>query len=106
LNAATRSFPCLRSIARGKAPAEGGKVSLDVTLKGGRQLGLFTIEFEIGPQTRAMIERVTETALVRLELGLTPETRQTIADAVPAPSKGKAREAIEGLIGKDPNEEQ
>jgi hypothetical protein len=77
-----------------------------VILKGGGQLALFTIEFEVGPQTRAMIERVMETALVRLELGLTPETRQTIADAVPAPSKGKAREAIEGLIGKDPNAEQ
>jgi hypothetical protein len=69
-------------------------------------LALFTIEFEIGPETRAMIERVMETALVRLELGLTPETRQTIADVVPTPSKGKPREAIEGLIGKDASEEQ
>jgi hypothetical protein len=64
-------------------------------------VGLFTIEFEIGPETRAMIERVTQAALVRLELGLNAETRQTIMDVVPTPSKGKAREALEGLMGKD-----
>jgi hypothetical protein len=68
-------------------------------------MGLFTIEFEIGPETRAMIERVMQTALVRLELGLTAETRQTIVDVVPTPSKGKAREALGGLIGKDASEE-
>jgi hypothetical protein len=47
-----------------------------------------------------------QTALVRLELGLTAETRQTIADFVLTPSKGKAREALEGLIGKDAHEEK
>jgi hypothetical protein len=77
-----------------------------VTLKGGGKVALFTIEFEIGPETRAMIERVMQTALVRLELGLTAETRQTIVDVFPTPSKGKAREAIEGLIGKDASEEK
>jgi hypothetical protein len=69
-------------------------------------VALFTIEFEIGPETRAMIERVMQTALMRLELGLTAETRQTIVDVFPTPSKGKAREAIEGLIGKDASEEK
>jgi hypothetical protein len=68
-------------------------------------VGLFTIEFEIGPETRGMIERVMQTALVRLELGLTDETRQTIVDVIPTPSKGKAREALEGLMGKDASEE-
>ena len=68
-------------------------------------MGLFTIEFEIGPETRATIERVMQTALLRLELGLTAETRQTIVDVVPTPSKGKAREALEGLIRKDPSED-
>lgn len=68
-------------------------------------MSLFTIEFEIGPETRAMIERVMQTALVRLELGLTDETRQTIVEVVPTPSKGKAREALEGLMGKDASEE-
>jgi hypothetical protein len=68
-------------------------------------VGLFTIEFEIGPETRGMIERVMQTALVRLELGLTEETRQTIVDVIPTPSKGKAREALEGLMGKDASEE-
>lgn len=68
-------------------------------------MGLFTIEFEIGPETRGMIERVMQTALVRLELGLTDETRQTIVDVIPTPSKGKAREALEGLMGKDASEE-
>jgi hypothetical protein len=68
-------------------------------------VALFTIEFEIGPETRATIERVMQTALLRLELGLTEETRQTIVDVVPAPSKGKTREALEGLIKKDPSKE-
>jgi hypothetical protein len=71
----------------------------------GEEVSLFTIEFEIGPETRAMIERVMQTALVRLELGLTDETRQTIVEVVPTPSKGKAREALEGLMGKDASEE-
>ena len=58
-------------------------------------MGLFTIEFELGPQTRAMVERVAATAVMRVELG--PETLKTIADLK---SPGKAREAIEGLLRK------
>jgi hypothetical protein len=69
-------------------------------------VALFTIEFELGPETRTMVERVMQTALVRLELGLTQETRETIVEVVPAPSKGKAREVIEDLVGKDADEER
>ena len=69
-------------------------------------MALFTIEFEIGPETRALIERVMQTAHLRLDVGLTPETRQTIVDVVPTPSKGKAREALEGLIGRETSDEK
>ena len=73
-------------------------------------MGLFTIEFEIGRETRAMIEkvatetsamieRVATTAIVQLELG--PKTRQTIETVgTVAKQGGKAREAIGGLFGR------
>ena len=69
-------------------------------------MALFTIEFELGAETRAMIERVAQTALVRLELGLSADTRETIVEVIPTPSKGKTREVIEGLVGKDEREER
>ena len=73
-------------------------------------MGLFTIEFEIGPETRGMIERIaTETlatidriattTAVQFELG--PKTRETIGTLGMASKQGgKAREAIAGLLGK------
>ena len=73
-------------------------------------MGLFTIEFEIGRETRgmiervatetgAMLERVATTAVIQLELG--PKTLETI-ETVGTVSKqgGKAREAIGGLFGR------
>jgi hypothetical protein len=67
-------------------------------------MGLFTVELEIGPETRAMIERLATTALLQLELG--PETRKTIGETVRMPEKGgTTREAIGGLLGKGGNEE-
>jgi hypothetical protein len=67
-------------------------------------MGLFTIELEIGPETRAMIEKLATTALLQLELG--PKTRRTIAEKVSVPAKGgTTREAIGGLLGKGGNEE-
>lgn len=63
---------------------------------------LFTVQLEIGPETRAMIERVAANAVVQLELG--PKTRKTLEAlgiAIGAPRKAKTVEAIEGLLGKD-----
>ena len=62
---------------------------------------LFTVQLELGPETRAMIERVATTAVVQLELG--PKTRKTMEAmgiAVGMSKKGKAAGAIEGLLGK------
>ncbi len=68
-------------------------------------MALFTVEFELGAETRAMIERVANTALMRIELGLSADARETIGDFVPKPSK--VGEAIEGLVGgKDAKEER
>lgn len=46
---------------------------------------LFTVQLELGPETRAMIERLAENAVMRLELG--PETREAIRDGLSKPSK-------------------
>ncbi len=69
-------------------------------------MALFTIELELGAETRGMIERVMQEALLRIELGMTPETRETIVEVFPTPSKGKAREVIEGLVGKEASEDR
>lgn len=61
-------------------------------------LTLFTVQLEIGPETRAMIERVARNMVVQLELG--PKTRRTIEGIGIMPQKGKTRGAIEGLLGK------
>jgi hypothetical protein len=70
---------------------------------------LFTIDFELGPETRGLIERVTAeacatiekvatSAVVQVELG--PRTRETIEATGVASSKGgKARVAIDSLLG-------
>ena len=65
-------------------------------------LTLFTVQLEIGPETRAMIERVAMSAVMQLELGpKTPKTIETLAVGIGAPQKGsKTRGAIEGLLGK------
>ena len=76
-------------------------------------MGLFTIEvnFEIGRETRSMIERVaTETSATIERLATTtmlvelgPETRETLEKIGLAAKQGrKAREAIEGLLGRGP----
>jgi hypothetical protein len=78
-------------------------------------MGLFTIEFELGRETRAMIERVAgetramiervaTTATTQIELG--PETRETIG-SFGMGSKGgggKTRNAIEGLLRRGTDE--
>jgi hypothetical protein len=76
-------------------------------------MGLFTIEFELGRETRAMIERVAgdtramvervaTTATTQIELG--PETRETIASLGVVSKGGKTRNAIEGLLRKSTDE--
>jgi hypothetical protein len=73
-------------------------------------MGLFTVEFELGPETRGMVERVAArtcaaaekvatTAIVQVELG--EQTREMLgALAVPGEGAGKAREAVGGIVKK------
>ena len=42
---------------------------------------LFSVQLELGPETRAMIERVAANAVMHLELG--PKTRETIKAVLP-----------------------
>ena len=57
---------------------------------------LFTVQLEIGPETRAMIERVAANAVMHVELG--PKTRQMIK-ALPQKDSNKNDEN-EGLLRK------
>ena len=62
---------------------------------------LFTVQLEVGPETRAMIERIARGAAMELELG--PHTRETIerlATALGMPKRATTVEPIEGLLGK------
>ncbi len=76
-------------------------------------MGLFTIELELGRETRAMIEgvatetrammeRLATTAAKQIELG--PKTRETIESVGMASKGGKARTAVEGLLRKGADE--
>jgi hypothetical protein len=72
-------------------------------------VGLFTVELEIGRETRAMIERIASdtramaekvatTAAVQLELG--PKTRETMAHFFESSGDSSTREKIGGLLGR------
>ena len=72
-------------------------------------MGLFTVELEVGRETRAMIERIAQetrgtvekvatTAAIELELG--PETRDVLAHIFDSSRDSRAREKIGGLLGK------
>ena len=72
-------------------------------------MGLFTVELEIGRETRAMIERIADdtramaveiatTAAVQLELG--PKTRETLAHFFESSGDSSTREKIGGLLAK------
>ena len=56
-------------------------------------MNLFTVQLEIGPETRAMIERVAANAVMHLELG--PKTRELI-EALPPMDSNKGEN--EGLL--------
>jgi hypothetical protein len=55
---------------------------------------LFTVQLELGPETRAMIERVAANTVMQLELG--PKTRETIKALLP----GEPKEGGESLLRK------
>jgi hypothetical protein len=60
---------------------------------------LFTVHVELGPETRAMVEKIATQVVMRLELGpveLGPKTRETMRDLMP----GTKREGDEGLLRK------
>ena len=44
------------------------------------RLASFTVQFEIGPETRKLIERIVERSAVQLELG--PRTLETVRDVL------------------------
>jgi hypothetical protein len=54
---------------------------------------LFTVQLELGPETRAMVERVAKTATVRFEFG--PKTLETLMSVFP-----NKRDGGEGLLRK------
>ena len=53
---------------------------------------LFTVQLELGPETRAMIERVAANAALQVELG-----PRTIKALLP---QDKKKEGVEGLLRK------
>ena len=43
-------------------------------------LATFTVQFEIGPETRALLERLVDKSAIQLELG--PNTLETVRDVL------------------------
>jgi hypothetical protein len=61
-------------------------------------VGLFTVNFELGDQTRATLKQIANTSVVRFELG--PETRAMIERlAAPREGGGQAGDG-EGAVGR------
>jgi hypothetical protein len=72
-------------------------------------VGLFTVELEMGQETRAMIERiaadtramverVVTTGAVEVELG--PQTREVMARFFEPRGDSSVREKVGGLVGR------
>jgi hypothetical protein len=59
-------------------------------------LGLFTINFELGEKTLETLMRVSETSVIRFELG--PETRSMIERLATSDDEGKG--PVAGLVKK------
>jgi hypothetical protein len=62
------------------------------------QMTLFTVQVELGPETRAMVERIATQLVMRFEVGpveLGPKTREMFRGLTPA-----KREGDEGLLRK------
>jgi hypothetical protein len=43
-------------------------------------LATFTVQFELGPETRALLERLVDKSAIRLELG--PKTLETVREVL------------------------
>ena len=59
---------------------------------------LFTVQVELGPETRALVERIATQGTMRFELGpieLGPKTRETFSSFAPTKEEGD-----EGLLRK------
>jgi hypothetical protein len=54
----------------------------------GEEVGLFTVNFELGDKTLATLKQIASTSVVRFELG--PETRAMI-ERLAAPVEGEER---------------
>ncbi len=67
---------------------------------------LFTVQLELGPETRAMVERIARQITMRLELGsieFGPKTRDTIRSVAPIRRDGDEsllRKAADAARGK------
>jgi hypothetical protein len=94
---AARVCPQPRSSQRSKGTDERERVkhSRNETQRKANPMTLFTVQLELGPETRAMIERVAANTVMHLELG--PKTRETIKALLPTDSK---KEGGEGLLRK------
>ena len=57
---------------------------------------LFTIQLELGPETRKMVERVAKKVLVQLEVG--PKTREFVRSLAPG-DEGDG-DGVQGLLRK------
>jgi hypothetical protein len=55
---------------------------------------LFTVQLELGPETRAMIEKLAKNTTMHLEFG--PKTRETLKSLFPKESN--KRDGGEGLL--------
>jgi hypothetical protein len=60
------------------------------------ELGLFTINFELGEKTLETLTRIAKTSVVRIELG--PETRAMIEQF--APSEGEDESTVGRVVKK------
>jgi hypothetical protein len=56
-------------------------------------VNLFTVQLELGPETRAMIERVAANSMLHVELG--PKTINALL-----PKDSKKKEGVEALLRK------
>ena len=93
--------PPLRSCPPKNGSDEGERVRHSCNQRQGSErrtpVTLFTVQLELGPETRAMIERVAANAVMHLELG--PETRETIKAALPLSDSNK-KEGVAGVLRK------
>jgi hypothetical protein len=61
-------------------------------------VGLFTVSFELGPETRELLTKIVSTSVVRFELG--PETRAMIERLAGPREDGNGGHAVGRLVEK------